>query len=865
MADSVHHNVQSLLSSPGRDFLLRNNADQVQIESLKGKKLGFYFSASWCGPCRRFTPTLVEVYNELSPNGDFEVVFVSADEDDEAFNSYFSKMPWLAIPFSDSETRKRLNELFHVHGIPHLTLLDETGNVVAEDGVGIIRDYGAEGYPFTSKRVQELKDQEEEAKRNQSLRSLLVSRSRDFVISSNGNKIPISELEGKTVGLYFFATSYRSCALFTQQLKEVYEKLKTKGENFEVVFIPLDDEEESFKEELESVPWLSLPLKDKTCAKLIQYFELSKIPTLVIIGPDGKTLHTNVVEAIEDHGIDAYPFTPEKFVELNEIAKAKEATQTLESVLVSGDQNFVIKNDGEKVKIDSLEGKKLGFYFSASWCGPCRRFTPKLVEVYNKLSPNGDFEVIFVSADKDDEAFKSYFSKMPWLAIPFSDTETRKHLNELFHVNDIPHLTLFDENGNVVAHDGVGIIRDYGAEGYPFTLKRVQELKDKKDEKAKRNQSLRLLLVSRSRDFVISSDGNKIPISELEGKTVGLYFFATSYRSCTLFTQQLKEVYEKLKTKGEKFEVVLIPVDDEEESFKEELESVPWLSLPLKDKTCAKLIQYFELSEIPTLVIIGPDGKTLHPNVAEAVADHGIDAFPFTPEKFVELDEIAKAREGTQTLESVLVSGDKDFVIKNDGAKIPVSKLTGKTILLYFSAHWCHPCGAFLPKLIDAYHKIKAQDNDALEVVFISSDTDQNSFDEFFARMPWLALPFGDSRNEFLSRKFKVSAIPMLVAIGPSGQTVTKEARDLVGLYGADAYPFTELRIKEMEAKNDEIAKGWPEKVTHEAHEHELVLSRCKNYHCDDCNEEGHNWSYFCEECDFDLHPNCALGDKGSM
>jgi nucleoredoxin len=165
-------------------------------------------------------------------------------------------------------------------------------------------------------------------------------------------QIPISELEGKTVGLYFFVTSYRSCALFTQQLKEVYEKLKTKGENFEVVFIPLDDdEEESFKEELENVPWLSLPLKDKTCAKLIQYFELSEIPTLVIIGPDGKTLHPNVVEAIEDHGIDAYPFTPEKFVELNEIAKAKEATQTLESVLVSGDQDFVIKNDGEKVKL----------------------------------------------------------------------------------------------------------------------------------------------------------------------------------------------------------------------------------------------------------------------------------------------------------------------------------------------------------------------------------------------------------------------------------------------------------------------------------------------------------------------------------
>jgi len=156
---------------------------------LKGKKLGFYFSASWCGPCRGFTPTLVEVYNELSPKGDFEVVFVSRDKDDETFKNYFSKMPWLAIPFSDSETRNRLKELCHVKGIPHLALLDDTGKVVTEDGVHIIREYGTEGYPFTSKRVQELKDKEEEAKRNQSLRSILVSNSRDFVISSDRNEV----------------------------------------------------------------------------------------------------------------------------------------------------------------------------------------------------------------------------------------------------------------------------------------------------------------------------------------------------------------------------------------------------------------------------------------------------------------------------------------------------------------------------------------------------------------------------------------------------------------------------------------------------------------------------------------------------
>lgn len=188
-----------------------------------------------------------------------------------------------------------------------------------------------------------------------------------------------------------------------------------------------------------------------------------------------------------------------------------------------------------------------------------------------------------------------------------------------------------------------------------------------------------------------------------------------------------------------------------------------------------------------------------------------------------------------------------------------MSDLVGKTVLLYFSAHWCPPCRAFLPKLIEAYHKIKAKDSNGLEVVFISSDRDQASFDDFFAGMPWLALPFGDSRKALLSRKFKVSGIPMLVAIGPSGQTVTKEARDLVMFHGAEAYPFTEERLKEIEAAFEEMAKGWPEKLTHASHEHELVLTRRRIYNCDGCGEEGHAWSYYCDDCDFDLHPKCAL------
>ncbi|KAI6694823.1 hypothetical protein NL676_022533 [Syzygium grande] len=352
--DGAPHDVQSLLSSPDRDFLIRNNGDQVKVDNLKGKKIGLYFSASWCGPCHRFTPILVEVYNELSPEADLEIIFISADKDEESFRGYFSKMPWLAIPFSDSDKRDSLNELFKVRGIPHLVILDGTGTVLTDSGDEIIRKYGVEGYPFTPERIKELKDQEEAARRNQSLTSLLVHGTRDFVVSSDGNQVPITELEGKTVGLYFLLSKNRACGDFTPKLMEVYEKLKAKGESFEVVLIPLDDDEASFNQTFESMPWLSLPLKDKKCEKLVTYFELSTLPTLVIIGPNGKTLHSNVSETVEEHGIAAYPFTPEKFAELAEIEKQREESQTLESILVSGDLDFVIGKEGTKIPVSDL-------------------------------------------------------------------------------------------------------------------------------------------------------------------------------------------------------------------------------------------------------------------------------------------------------------------------------------------------------------------------------------------------------------------------------------------------------------------------------------------------------------------------------
>ena len=67
-------------------------------------------------------------------------------------------------------------------------------------------------------------------------------------------------------------------------------------------------------------------------------------------------------------------------------------------------------------------------------CGPCRVFTPELVETYNIIRMAGkSFQIIFVSSDRDEESMKEYMADMPWLAIPFGDPR-KKVLSRLFKV-----------------------------------------------------------------------------------------------------------------------------------------------------------------------------------------------------------------------------------------------------------------------------------------------------------------------------------------------------------------------------------------------------------------------------------------------
>ncbi|ORC90180.1 tryparedoxin [Trypanosoma theileri] len=149
----------------------------------------------------------------------------------------------------------------------------------------------------------------------------------------------------------------------------------------------------------------------------------------------------------------------------------------------------LLRQDGSTVKATSaLSGKKyLMLYLSGSWCRPCRLFTPQLATFYESFHEKLNFEVVFVSQDRDARSMLAYFfnpkysrsavrggegSHGNWLALPYEQASSLSRMLMWRHkISGIPTLLLFDmESGKLMTRKARDLVMHTleTAEGFPW-------------------------------------------------------------------------------------------------------------------------------------------------------------------------------------------------------------------------------------------------------------------------------------------------------------------------------------------------------------------------------------------------------------
>lgn len=117
---------------PAPDFTEKKaDGSDLSLSDLKGSVVLLDFWASWCGPCRKENPNVVNMYNKYKKDG-FTVMSVSLDQDKSRWLAAIEqdKLSWPNHVSDLGGWQSKVAQQYGVRGIPFTVLIDQEGKII---------------------------------------------------------------------------------------------------------------------------------------------------------------------------------------------------------------------------------------------------------------------------------------------------------------------------------------------------------------------------------------------------------------------------------------------------------------------------------------------------------------------------------------------------------------------------------------------------------------------------------------------------------------------------------------------------------------------------------------------------------------
>jgi thiol-disulfide isomerase/thioredoxin len=117
--------------------------------------------------------------------------------------------------------------------------------------------------------------------------------------------------------------------------------------------------------------------------------------------------------------------------------------------------DFTLKAlDGKEITLSKFKGKYVLIDFWGSWCMPCRKSNPQMVELYNKLKgKKANIEFISIAInDRNDETWKKAIKddKLAWIQLNDSHSERGKSIAAEYKIFGVPNCFLISPEGKIL-------------------------------------------------------------------------------------------------------------------------------------------------------------------------------------------------------------------------------------------------------------------------------------------------------------------------------------------------------------------------------------------------------------------------------